>query len=191
MSTRKLEKARADLAAIEGKLAKLAQQREQVLAADDVEPLLLIDQQAEQEQRRLILVQNKIALLEAQVAAEELADQRARRAAAIKRVEAMLPDRAKIVAEIEAAVKALPAMFKKLDQWHRGFVSKYPSQDLEYPFAHYLDNDRVLRRVTASLHAIRIEDAGEAIDGLAAGEQQQQAELIDELRQNPAQEIAA
>src|SRR5262249_5159357 len=98
----------------------------------------------------------------------------------------MLPDRVKIVAEIEATVKSIPGLFEKLEAWHAKFIKNYPSEALEYPYAHYLDTDRILRTVLAAFRSIRSEDVLEGIDGLAADEAKHHAELIADLRDKPA-----
>jgi hypothetical protein len=141
----------------------------------------------------LRIVNDQAARLEIKVADEERSAAAARRAAAIKAVESMLPERVKIVEQIEAAVKSLPGLFEKLEAWHAKFIKQYPAADVEYPHAHYLDGDPILRHVQAALRTIRIEDVHEGIDGLAADAVKQHAELIADLQQNPApkEDIAA
>jgi hypothetical protein len=136
----------------------------------------------------LRIINAQIAALESKVADEERAAAAIRRAQAIRQVQGLLPPRLEIVAEIEAAVKGLPDLFKKLDQWRASFLKRYPA-DVERPYEFFISDDRVLQRVTAALHAIRIEDAHEAIDGLASEESAHHAELIADLQQNSAPHV--
>jgi hypothetical protein len=187
----KLERAMAERDKITAAVGELQSKRAALdIEADDYATARrAFDERIAVQEGILRIINDQIAALESKVAADERAAAAVRRAQAIRAVQSMLPERAKIVAEIEAAVKDLPGLFDKLAKWQRGFVSKYPSGDLEYPFQHYLDDDRVIRNVTAALHVIRIEDAVESIDGLAAAEAQQHADLIADLQQNSAPHI--
>jgi hypothetical protein len=179
----KLDKARAGRAKAEAAVAELQSKLDalDVEADDYATARQAIDAMIAVQEKSILVLNDQIARLDAKVADEERAAAAIRRAHAIRAVQSMLPERAKIVAEIEAAVKDLPGLFEKLAAWQRQFLKRYPSADLEYPYQHFLSDDRVLQRVTGALHAIRIEDAGEAIDGLAADEARQHADLIADL----------
>jgi hypothetical protein len=96
----------------------------------------------------------------------------------------MLPERAKIVAEIETATKAIPALFQKLEQWRAKFIRQYPTADLELPYEHWISTDRVHRNVLAAFRTIRAEDVHDTIDGLADAERKQHVDLINDLKRS-------
>jgi len=142
---------------------------------------LTIDGSIKVNQRAVEILDRRIAALEARLADEEAAEWAGRRQQAIKTVEAMMPARTQIVAEIEAAVKAIPGLFEKLSAWKAKFIKQYPP-DLEFPYAHFIDSDRLLRNVQAALRNPLGEDVHEVIDGLAASEAEQHADLIADLK---------
>jgi hypothetical protein len=141
-----------------------------------------IDAQLAVRVRALGILNEQVAKLEAKAADEERAASATRRATAIKQVEAMLPDRAKIVEQIEAAVLRIPGLFEKLAAWQSDFVRKYPKADLPLPYAHYLDADRIRRTVLASFRTIRPEDICETITGLAREEVKLHVEMVGSLQ---------
>jgi hypothetical protein len=185
----KLEKVITERSQVEAAIDELRSKRDALdIEADDyAKERRALDEHIAVRESTLRIINDQVAKLEVKAADEERAAAAARRPAAIRQVQGMLPERAKIVAEIEAAVKDLPGLFEKLAAWQRQFLKRYPGEDLEYPYQHFLSDDRVLQRVTSALHAIRIEDAGEAIDGLAADEARQHAELIADLQQTAPQ----
>lgn len=185
----KLERARTERGKVEALLAELRTKRDAVdVAADDYATAYeSLDAKVAAQERALVIVATQIEHLQVKAADEAAAAAAVRRAQAIRQVEAMLPERLKIVAEIERAIQGIPALFARLDRWQRDFVKRYPA-DVEHPYLHFIDPDRVLQNTLSALRAIRVEDAGEAITGLAANEAVHHAELIEDLTNNPAPE---
>jgi len=181
-----LDRARADRDKAEVAISELQSKRDalDVEADDYATARRAFDERIAVQDGMLRIINNQIAGLEAKAAAEQRAAAALRRTAAIKQVESMLPDRVKIVAEIEAAIKSMPGLFRKLEAWHTKFIEQYPA-DVERPYEFFISTDRILQNVQAALRTIRIEDVFEGIDGLAASEAKQHAELILDLQQNP------
>jgi hypothetical protein len=150
-----------------------------------------IDAQLAVRVRALGILNEQVAKLEAKAADEERAAAVTRRAAAIKQVEAMLPKRVEIVAEIEAAVKSIPALFEKLEAWRAKFIKNYPRDDVEFPYNYFIETDRIHRTVLAAFRTIRTEDVVEAVDGMARHEARQHDALVDSLRVTTESEKAA
>jgi hypothetical protein len=150
-----------------------------------------IDAQLAVRVRALGILNDQVAKLEAKAAAEARVASEARRAAAIKAVEAMLPERVKIVEQIEAAVKSIPGLFDKLDAWRAKFIKNYPRDDVEFPYAHFIETDRIHRTVLAAFRTIRPDDVHEAVDGMARHEARQHEALVDSLRPTTESEKAA
>jgi hypothetical protein len=190
----KLDRAIAERDKLTAAIADLESKRDalDVEADDYAKERRALDEYIAVRSASLRIVGDQIVQLDAKVAAEERAAAAARRAQGIKWVEAALPERVKIVAEIEAAVKGLPSLFAKLAAWRAKFIERYPRSDVELPFAYHIDDERVLTDVLAALHTIRIEDV-QAISGLADNEARHHADLIADLQQNPApkEDIAA
>jgi hypothetical protein len=165
----KLEKARTDRAKLVVTIAELRAKLAGLdVGSDDYGAAsLTLDGQIRVRERALEVSDRQIAGLEALHREEELRAAMARRAVAIKAVEQMLPEREKIIAEIETAIKSLPRLFEKLSSWRAKFVKHYPVADVEFPYAHFIDSDRVLRIAVEALRNVRAEDFHERIDGLA------------------------
>jgi hypothetical protein len=180
----KLERAEEDLAATDAAIASAQQERLAKLLDGTADDIAELDRKIIDQHRVAAVYRERIAGLQSRLATEQTAEREKRRQQAIKVVEAMLPARAQIVAEIEAAIKALPSLFSKLSSWRDKFVKQYPIADVEFPYAHSIDSDRVLRIVIDALRNIRAEDFHERIDGLAASEAEQHAALVADLKAN-------
>ena len=180
----KLERAEAELAKCDAAIIELRAKLSALdpEADDFATTAQALNAQISLAEKSVSILIIQIAGLEHKVGVEQAAEKERRRQAAIKVVEAMLPDREKIVGEIEAAIKALPSLFQKLSAWRAKFVRQYPIADVEFPYAHFIDSDRVLRIVVEALRNIRAEDFHERIDGLAASEVKQHEALIADLR---------
>jgi len=150
-----------------------------------------IDSQLAVRVRALGILGDQLCKLEAKAAAEERAAAAQRRAAAIAAIEKTLPERVKIIEQIEAAVKDIPALFNKLEAWQAKFIKNYPRADVEFPYAHFIETDRIHRTVLAAFRTIRSDDVLEAIDGMARHEAKQHEALVDSLRGTTESEKAA
>jgi hypothetical protein len=122
-----LEKAKADLAACDTRLAELARQREAALAADDTDPVLAIDHQAEQERRRLGLLQDRAALLADRLASEQASQREADYKAAIVKLEGPLGARSQKAAKIERIAAELAAAVREFEESDSAVAQAWPS----------------------------------------------------------------
>ena len=183
----KLEKAKAERDRVTATVAELRAKLDSFdVGSDDYGAAsLTLDGHIRVHERAIEVSDRQIAGLETVLRDEEHRAAKARRAAGIVVVEKMLPEREKIIAEIETAIKTLPHLFEKLVAWRAKFVRQYPIADVEFPYAHFIDSDRVLRIVVDALRNIRAEDFHERIDGLAASEAEHHAALIADLKANP------
>ena len=129
----KLEKAKAEHDRVVALLDELRPKRDALdIEADSyANAYEVLDSKIAIQERALVVCKNQVEQLKVRAEAEEAAAATARRATAIKAVEAMLPARLAIIKEIEQSIKLLPALFARLDEWQRNFVKKYPAADVE------------------------------------------------------------
>jgi hypothetical protein len=197
----KLTATRNLLAAAQARIERLQADRKAALAADsdDIEAVRRIDVQIVAERGSLDAYQDRIAVLEARIAAEQAKQAKRDHQAWIDKIEALLPKRARAAAELEAAIAAVgaamrkykdetaaihaawnPDLFFSLDVGHAGTVIQRAFQPTTW-----LRDPRTGRPPDRHQYVAAAIIAGEAAEGFAADVEQRHAALISDLR-NPA-----
>jgi hypothetical protein len=137
-----LQKAREDLTRLATEIAELQRQRDAALAdADDIDTVVSIDRQADEQGRRLRLLQDKISLLETKAAAEEEDRVEERYREAVRAVERALPARRKALLEFEEALRALTLATRKVCSVN--VFADWPRDVLEIPPDAYLSSRNI------------------------------------------------
>jgi hypothetical protein len=200
-----LDKARADLAALATAIAELQQRRDAALGDDGIDQIAAIDREADEQGRKLRVLQDKISLLEGRLAGEQ--EEQAQRdfVAAVTAIEPRLAKRTEAAAELERALTAVGTAAKHfglatenvLKAWPGGvdFPSRaYPGhllslgrmgQLIESVFVGFeIFHPRTKLRVSASEFAARAIDVAERVRlaGFAATERDLAAEWLADLK---------
>jgi len=199
-----LEKAKAALTAAEGKAAALTAEREALLLAEDgFDRLWSVDKQIAEAAAQAQTRRDQIAALEAAQVEEQRQIRQKDYEAAVDRVAAMLPRRAKAAADFEAAAKAVGDALQKLHATEQAILRDWPA-NLPRPWLSSMDVGRA-ERVLANGFGVfagvnrrwgwsfseKVQRLGAEIAGFAAGEARHHDELIADLRAQPAPEPPA
>lgn len=197
----KLREAETAHAAAEGKLSSLQDDRTAALGNDDIDAARRLDRLIAEQRQTVTTLADRTGLLRTKVALE----QRERRIrdyqAAIAHIEAdLLPPRAAAAAELEAALKAVAIAARNFRDASNGVIAKWPI-NVPRPFEYRLSMVRVGERTKACFQpgllvrkytlrdaerhefVDKILEADGRADGFAAGEVEQHAKLLSELRE--------
>ena len=199
-----LEKAKAALAAAEAKAAELERRRQAaVIEADGYEPIAALDRELAAVNAELRFLRERVSALEAVQLEEQRQARQRDRAAAIGRVEAALPARLKAMERLEKAVKDVAVAVEALVEIQGTTLRGWPS-NLEPPWSIYVGLDHAERAIFDSFSSwapemkrwgLSIQERAQrfrtGIPGLAAGESERHAELLEHLRAQPAPEPPA
>jgi len=196
-----LQRARDQLAARERAAAELEQRRQNaVLEADGYEPIAALDRELAAVNAELRFLRERVSGLEAVQLEEQRQVRQRKYEAAVDRVAAMLPRRAKAAADLEAAAKAVGDALQKLHTTEQTILREWPA-NLPRPWLSSMDfgrAERVLANGFGVFAAVnrrwgwsfseKVQRLGAELAGFAAGEAQHHDELIADLRAQPAPE---
>ncbi len=121
-----LAKAREVLAAINGRMAKLGQDREAALIGDDDGEVFKLDQQIEESERLARTGRDRIRLLEMIARKEEAERVAKRRAALIERIGAKFAERDREAVELQKDLTSADARFRKMIELANECAAAWP-----------------------------------------------------------------
>jgi len=196
-----LEKAKVALATAEAKATALTAERETlVLSEVGYEEIRRVDVAIAEQHAAVRAYGDRIAALEAVLVEDARQVRQKDYEAAVDRVAAMLPRRAKAAADLEAAAKAVGDALQKLHATEQAILRDWPA-NLPRPWLSSMDlgrAERVLANGFGVFAAVnrrwgwsfseKVQRLGAEIAGFADGEARHHDELIADLRAQPAPE---